>query len=147
MADGNSEYVGSKEEVGMAVAGAWMVGFGCMDLGGVLYRGVAGSDYIRVVDVGHVPTHQEEAERVPPLSGAENGGVDEAPESGQDMDAPFPGGGNVGGRHAGCGYLRRLPSDEEISSCTVLATNNILWNVYYYLLLTNVVIAHDNFSK
>ena len=37
--------------------------------------------------------------------------------------------------------------NEEISSCTVLATNNILWNVYYYLLLTKVVMSNDNSGR
>ena len=51
--------------MGAAITGCWTEGGGCADVGNVLYSGGAGSDFIWVVEMGHVPTHQEGAGRVP----------------------------------------------------------------------------------
>ena len=116
MARGNSESADSEEELDTAVTGSWTGGGGCTDIGDVLYSGGAGGDSIPVGDVGHVPTYVEAAGKVKPSGGIENGREDVVTEPGWDVDAPFPGGGDVGGGCAGGGDLRHPPSEHH---CTI----------------------------
>ena len=76
----------------MDVAGAWMGGGGCADIGDVLHRGSSGSTPLQVRDVVYVPADWESAGRISPSGGTDNYGADTIEALGQDMDVPSSGG-------------------------------------------------------
>ena len=105
--------VESTEEMGTDVTGDWAGGGGCAEVRNVLNRDGSGGNTLQVRYVGRVPADWEEAWRFSPSNDTTADGLDVTAERGWDIDVPYPGGGNVGGRHTGGGELNHLPSEHH----------------------------------
>ena len=60
--------------MGETVEGAGKRGCGCPDLGPDILGGGPVGNYLRVIDVGHDPTHWEGVGRIPPQGGPQADG-------------------------------------------------------------------------
>ena len=92
-----------------------------MYVGYILYRDGSGDTNLRVGDVGYVPAHWEESDRLLPSSGTQTDGTAIKDNPGwytvltptDGGNGGRNGGGNSGGGHTGGGDIRRQPEEHS----------------------------------
>ena len=116
MSGGGAQPQTGAEEVGMAEAVVGERGSGCLDSRDVLQCSVTASSVLWVGDVGYVTAHWEDLGWLPPQGGPHTDRAATMEGTGWGVVIPHAGRDDIGGRTAGGGYIRNLPTEH---SCTV----------------------------
>ena len=99
--------------MGTVVADVRKGGGVLLDVGNGLCHIGSGGTYLHVGDVGYIPTHWEDAGRLPPSGGPYTDGTASKEEALWDMVLPPTGEGNGGGVHIVGGDIRNLPLEHS----------------------------------